>query len=326
MDRKVNTAVNNGNRAKFFIQKIFNQSYRITPEYHVTSQKKKYLIVNGDDLCKDVNTNNAIITAYKSGILTSTSAFVNLEGSAEQLKQINKDNPQLPIGLHLNLTLGSPVTDAEAVPHLTDRNGFFYDIDNILKHLHAIPVGEVRKELHAQAERFISTGVPLDHINYHHHLAALYTPFFKAVREIALKYKVPVRNPVPSSIYKLIHLNGNGGGGTTGIRKLIQFGLAHPFKLLPIIKKVRPLAILEQEKLLQSEGISSTNWFIDSFWSNASSKNLISILEQLPSGVSEMMCHPGNGPELDVLTDPAVIQTVKNLQIELISWKNISEL
>lgn len=306
------------------IKNLFINNYALIPDPSKHQHKKKYLIINGDDLCKDENTNNSIVKAFRDGILTSTSAFINLNDSFRQIQKIHDENPSLPIGLHLNMTLGKPVTNPLLIPHLTDKKGQFYTIDSIIKYLHSIPVEEVRKEMFAQTEKFISSGIPLNHINYHHHLAALYTPFFKVVREIALEYKVPVRNPVPASIYNLIHLNGNGGGGSTGLKKLIQFAIIHPFKLLPILKQVKPMALAEQEILMVKEKIRSSDWFIDNFYSNESSNTMVSILEQLPFGVSELMCHPGNGKELEVLTDPIIKQTIRNQQIKLISWNQLT--
>src|SRR5690606_15595657 len=71
------------------------------PEPKQIYTEDRYLISRGDDLCKDEISNQAIISAYKDGILTNTSAIINLEGSAEQLKRIHKENPNLPVGLHL---------------------------------------------------------------------------------------------------------------------------------------------------------------------------------------------------------------------------------
>lgn len=290
------------------------------PEPKQIYTEDRYLIISGDDLCKDENTNQAIISAYKDGILTSTSAIINLEGSAEQLKRIHKENPNLPVGLHLNLTLGSPVSPIDEVRHITNRDGHFYTVDKILKHLQNMPVEEVRKELFAQAELFVSTGVPLDHIDYHHHVAALYTPFFEIVRELAIAYEVPVRNPVPTSIYNLINLEGKGGAEEAGIRKLLIFGIIHPFKSITMIKNIGPDAFIEQEQLLKTEGIKTTHWFIDDFYNNASVENFISILEQLPDGVSEIMCHPGIDHELEIITNPKIKTVIDSLDIKLITW------
>ena len=282
----------------------------------------KYLIINGDDLCLDRHTDKAILEAYHQGVLTSTSAFVNLPGALDNLIKLHDENPDIPIGLHFNMTLGKPISAASEIKNLVDDNGFFYPIDKILRRLPDMPAGEVKKELAAQAELFISSGVPLSHIDYHHHLAALYTPFFEAVREVAREYGVPIRNPVPVSIYKIIDTGARGGGGSASMRKLILYGVTHPFKSIPMMSKVGPDAFIAQEKLMAEEGIISSDWFIDSFYENASVENFISILAQLPHGVSELMCHPGIEEELKVLVNPSVKRAIDSLQVQIVSWRH----
>jgi hypothetical protein len=44
---------------------------------------------------------------------------------------------------------------------------------------------------------------------------------------------------------------------------------------------------------VKQEGIPVTDWLIDSFYGNADIETLISILEQIPPGISELMSHPG---------------------------------
>jgi|GEM_PF-1253004 len=307
----------------FFILFAFFPGCGTPPTPKTVDSDKRYLIINGDDLCLDEKTNQAILSAFNEGILTSTTAFISLPGSVETLKKIHKENPDLPVGLHLNLTLGRPVSDPSEVKGIVDEKGNFYDISKILRHLPDMSVEDVRKEFMAQAALFVSSGVPLDHIDYHHHLAALYTPFFEVVREVALAYDVPVRNPVPASIYKMISLDSQGGGGSASMKKLILFGITHPFKSIPMMSKVGPESFMEQEKQMVQEGIRSSDWFVDCFYENATTENFISILQQLPIGISEIMCHPGMGNELKVLTDESLGQVIDSLQIQLVSWGHV---
>jgi len=288
---------------------------------HISGEK--YLIVNGDDLCLDDKTDQAIITAYKNGILTSTSAFINLPGSVEKLKRIHNENPDLPIGLHLNLTFGKSVLNKDQVQGLLDNNGNFYDIDNILPHLADMSFNEVRAELNAQVELFISTGIPVDHLDSHHHIVALFTPFFQIVRELAIKYNLPVRNPVPISIYNSIKLNVQGGGKSASLRKLILFGIAHPFKSIPLMSKIGPEAFIEQERIMKTTGIKSPDWFIDCFYGNATYECFISILSQLPDGVSEIMCHPGISNDLIILSNKTIHKDLDSLNIKLVNYKHL---
>jgi len=81
--------------------------------------------------------------------------------------------------------------------------------------------------------------------------------------------------------------------------------------------------------------------FIDSFFGMPSAKaisigNLIKILNNLPEGTSELMCHPGvvtkdlkssyshqRKLELKTLTSKKIKQVVEKLGIELINWKDL---
>lgn len=307
-----------------FVLRLLTRGVCPPPEAMKKSEIK-YLIINGDDLCKNNATDEAILSAFRKGVVTSSSAFINFPDSAERLKKIHLENPDLPIGLHLNLTNGKPVLDSKEIKELADENGLFFDIDAILHHIPSMPISRVRKELQSQIELFLSTGVPLDHLDYHFHLVASYTPFFKIVRELALEYNVPVRNPVPFSIYNLIKLNSIGGGSRNGIRKLILYGLTHPLKTIPLIRQVGPVAFTEQKRLMLAEGIKSTDWFIDHFYDNAFPEIFISILEQLPAGISEIACHPGRENELEVLTSQSVKEAIEKLSIKLITYNDLQK-
>lgn len=81
--------------------------------------------------------------------------------------------------------------------------------------------------------------------------------------------------------------------------------------------------------------------FIDSFFGIPSTKNitvtsLVRILNNLPEGTSELMCHPGivspdlkssyseqRVLELKTLTSQNAVKEVKNLKIKLINWKDL---
>lgn len=66
------------------------------------------LIINADDFgyCKGVN--YGIIEAHTDGILTSTTMMANMPGF-DHAVELHRQHPKLGIGVHLNLTTGSPV-------------------------------------------------------------------------------------------------------------------------------------------------------------------------------------------------------------------------
>ena len=298
----------------------------------------RYLILNADDFGLTAGVTEGICRAWKGGVLTSTSAMINIEGAAERVASAHARNPRLPIGLHLNISLGRPVLPPAQVPSLVDAEGSFYSLNELLTRLPSINHKELSDELIAQARLLRAIGINFDHLDYHQVVVSLYTPFFSAVRELARQYRVPVRLPVPESIYGKIKPPG-GGGSRAAMKAMLKFGVRHPVLALRVMPFMLPAAYKRQAELLLEERIGTTNWFIDSYYQNAGLENFISILEQLPPGVSEMMVHPGivdedlrrlgtdkyielRQLELEVLLDPKAREQLNNCDIQLVdfSW------
>ena len=103
--------------------------------------------------------------------------------------------------------------------------------------------------------------------------------------------------------------------------KMILFGIKHPVKSFKMKKNIGPEAFIRQETQLKAEGIPTPDWFIDNFYDNADYENFTSILDQLPDGVSEIMCHPGRKNELSILTDKRLKALLDSLHINLVNYK-----
>ena len=114
-----------------------------------------------------------------------------------------------------------------------------------------------------------------------------------------------------------------GSGGASAAKEMIVYGLLHPFKSFPMMKVMGPAAFIEQEKINNEAGIKMPDWFIDSFFENASVSDLNSIIMQLPNGISEIMCHPGRAGEVKVLSDPDVKKTLEKSQVRLVKFDTI---
>ncbi len=299
----------------------------------VDPEKPRYLIINADDLCLSREVDKGIVEAYQNGVVTSTTAMINMPDAPHILKSVHERYPDLPIGLHINVTTGRPVLDPAQVPTLVDEQGYFFNVEDIPSKLLDISLDEVRAEVNAQVELFLNSGVRLSHLDYHHNIMALYSPFFNIVREIALENDLPVRNPVPASVYDIIELEN--GAADASMRMMIAMGIRHPVMGLRLMGVINPGAFQKNYNSLLAEGIPTPHWFIDSFYDNATVDNFLSILEQLPPGVSEIMVHPGlvnsatdaypyRALELEVLTSPAVKAKIKELGITLVDFRSIN--
>lgn len=149
-------------------------------------------IVNADDFGASKGINKAIETAFKDGCLNSTSLMVTMRYVSEAVS-IAKENPELKVGLHLNLTNEYSACKAEKIPLLVNKDGKFKNgFLNlfILSLLHPIQFRkQILKETIAQVLLYKKTGLEFAHIDSHrhvHHIPAI----FKIVRKVAKKYNI----------------------------------------------------------------------------------------------------------------------------------------
>lgn len=150
----------------------------------------KRLIVNADDFGLTSGVSRGILEAYRRGIVTSTTVMVNREIAPPLVEELNASS--LGIGLHVNLTLGAPVSDPRRVPSLVDDEGRFVR-DARATAARAKPE-DVRMELDAQIDAFRKLlGVFPTHLDSHHHIGR-HEPIRELVFQVAGAMKVPVRS------------------------------------------------------------------------------------------------------------------------------------
>ena len=78
------------------------------------------LIVNADDFGLTDGVTLGILHAMEHGIVTSTTMMVNTPG-AQTAADIARRESELAVGLHINISLGSPLTACES---LTENGKF----------------------------------------------------------------------------------------------------------------------------------------------------------------------------------------------------------
>ena len=124
----------------------------------------KYLIINADDFGLSAPVNEGIIRAFKAGGITNATLMVK-RASAGEAVRFAKDNPSLPLGLHLDLDdlLGGAEQGDERF-NLDRINAMLKD-ECFFK--------ELALEIDEQINAFKETGLELTHIDGHHHLHAI---------------------------------------------------------------------------------------------------------------------------------------------------------
>jgi hypothetical protein len=147
------------------------------------------LIVNADDFGFSSGVNYGIIDTHLNGIVNSATMMMNMEGT-EHAIQLAKEHPSLQVGIHLVLTCGKPLL--QDVSSLTNEEGFFHLLSELHSKKETVRLEEVEREWTAQIEKFLSSGVPLTHIDSHHHVHTI-GELLPVVQRLAEKYNLPVR-------------------------------------------------------------------------------------------------------------------------------------
>ncbi len=275
---------------------------------------ERRLIANADDFGRHPAVSDGILHAHQLGIVTSTTVMINFPGAAEAIRRARVEFPRLGVGVHLCLTAGPPVLPAGQVPTLIGRDGHFPHIADQAGRLDALNLAELQAELRAQIEATLAAGVRVDHLDSHHHVTFLHPTLLDAMLALAAEYDLPVRNPIPPG----------------GFRAQAQAGLAPP--------GITPQAAAALEKMvtgrLLTSGVARPDAFLSTFFdAGATLENLLHILDNLPAGVNELMCHPGYSRpdltsnynlqrerELEILCHPAVRERLALQAIELVTF------
>lgn len=150
----------------------------------------KVLIVNADDFGLTPGVSRGILAAHRDGIVTSTTLLVNRPLDPALVAQLGSS--RLGVGLHLNLTLGPPVSRPQRVPSLVNAEGTF--VRDAAAAAARAAVDEARIELGNQIDAFrrIMGRFPT-HLDSHHHVGR-YVPIRDLIFDFARALKVPVRS------------------------------------------------------------------------------------------------------------------------------------
>lgn len=154
------------------------------------------LIVNADDFGLSEAVNYGIISAYKNGIVKSTTIMAGMPAFNHAVELL-KDNEGLGCGVHMTLSLNKPVLDTHKT--IVDKNGNFYRrITNELV-LEKFNLDEIYEEFCAQIDKAVNSGIKVDHLDSHHHVHTL-SSLKPVIERILEKYKLPIRGGFESNI------------------------------------------------------------------------------------------------------------------------------
>ena len=273
-------------------------------------EPRRRLVVNADDFGRSASINQAVIRAHCEGILTTASLMVNEPGLAEAVA-LAKENPRLGVGLHLTLSHGHAALPPESIPGLANAHG---ELDGRpvaagCRYFFKKSLREpLRREIHAQFEKFRATGLPLDHVNGHLHFhlhPVVLQILLDDWRELGLRRMRLTRDP--------FWLNARLADGQwlyRGSHALIYYFLSG-----------RAAGALERRGIVHTDRVFGLlqNARVDEAY-------VAGLLAQLPSGDSELYSHPSLDEfkhEFDALISPRVKAAVRDQGIHLIRYQDL---
>ena len=284
------------------------------------------LIVNADDLGWTEGVNRGIAEAHRNGIVTSASLLANGAAFASGV-ELARTLPGLGVGVHLNLSDGEPVAEPELVTTLLNDKGELEGRpESLLLRLarRSVSVQEIEQEWDAQIQKVRDSGVEPTHLDGHRHVQML-PGLFEIVLRLAKKHGIAaVRVSHEESSLRAALSAGAKQKGTVVMKQGVQ---------------ARGLKLLAPDAREQAEraGISAADYFCGIAQTGELTKEgVLRLLEILPEGTTELMCHPGymdddlaksatrlqasRQTELAILTDTQVRNLVASQGIRLIDY------
>lgn len=162
------------------------------PSRHPVNPEQVYLVIRTDDAGMSHSVNMALEKLIATGLPVSVSVMFPTPWYQETV-EILKRHPEVSAGIHLTLNSEwknyrwGPVLGRTAVPTLVDKDGYFFQSSDALYQNHP-NLGEVEKELRAQIQRAIGSGLKIDYVDYHMGTAVGKPEFREMVERLAREY------------------------------------------------------------------------------------------------------------------------------------------
>lgn len=293
------------------------------------------LIINADDFGLTAGVNRAIFDAHERGVVTSTTLMANsraFDDATDKAFSSARADGRLSVGCHVVLVDGEPLLPPDRVATLLQRttpNGRprFRDSLNdfvVASFRHKLNPSEIEAEAAAQIERIQGAGIALSHFDTHKH-AHMFPAVLRPLLRAASARKVrAVRNP---------------------------FGQVWPLPWSSVLrtrrlwKRFAQLHVLRRfaanfRREVEAHGLRTTDGSLGVLVTGVLDLTLFTaILESMPEGTWEFVCHPGYNDadldrvhtrlrqsrerELEVLTSNETKELLRQQKIELISYHDL---
>ena len=274
------------------------------------------LIVNADDLGVNAPRTHGIFQCMEEGIVRSATLLVNMPDSLNAARRVKERN--ISVGLHINLSEGSPLTPEQDVHSLLDTRGYFLGKERTRQACDegAVEPEHLEREIRAQIEWFFDhCGMPT-HVDGHHHLH---------VHPIVTELLPPILERYGIQRIRIPQEDTSDPRWEISPERLAWIAL---------IRKHAQAARI----LWESTGLRSTDHFRGiALTGEANARRLRHLIAALPEGTTELMVHPGacdplgddfsrnpqRETERNMLLDPELPGLLQSRGIELCSYNDL---
>jgi predicted glycoside hydrolase/deacetylase ChbG (UPF0249 family) len=239
------------------------------------------LIVNADDFGLTDGINRAVRDLHPLGALTSTTLMAAASRFHDAVR-ISQQQNLLGVGCHIVLVDGTPISNPTAISTLLDASSkrgdelqFRATLGEFIRELYLgrIDSAHIEQEAIAQIVRLQQAGVAVTHVDTHKH-THMFPPVLRGVMRAAAACDIrAIRNPFEPA-WSVSATPGAGLVRTWQVRLLRTLG--HSFWKL----------VREQEFITTDGcvGVAATG--------TLNEITLRALLDRLPDGTFELVCHP----------------------------------
>ena len=286
--------------------------------------QNRFLINNADGFGFTPGVNAGILETFKTGLVRSTSCTPNF-GFLNEAGETQRRFPDVSFGIHFNLSVGKPCSRPDAIRSLLNERDEFVGAE-LLRRIYRkeAKFDEMLIELKAQASVLADQGVSISHFDGHQN-RHLWPTYFEACLAAAKHFNIKAVRSHRRALYT------NFGG----IKKAeqVEYYCKNPKRILTHLggrmrtRKAEKNGFAAADRLITPGYADDSHKTMGKFWRV--------LAETLPTGYSEVYCHPGypddllrasasyvdqREDEVRTLTNPELAQIYKDEKINLITF------
>jgi predicted glycoside hydrolase/deacetylase ChbG (UPF0249 family) len=283
------------------------------------------LIINADDFGLTTGISRAILNAHLEGVVTSATLMANAPGFDQAVTMV-ESAPRLGVGCHVVLLDGASQLSPSQVHTLMggrERTAFYRSSGAFAWRIvtGAINPAQIELEAAAQIRSLQAAGISVTHLDTHKHthiLPQVLRPLLRAAKTCGIR---KIRNP-----FEPLRLSGLFRQPRLW-KRWIEFQTLSAF--------ARSFS-----DMVKNAGMITTDGTIGMVATGAWNQKLFqSLIESLPDGTWELVCHPGYNDselqrlptrlqksrenELAILTASGTRELLERNQVGLISYRDL---